>query len=201
MGAIRSIVERISDEVVDRLADAGYPPLTDGRILFGLAAVHENSRPPRIIMEPVGSAFSMRDIYSASAVAATQERREQNAQRAIEQEAMQFAVRFWGAADPDAPDYDPVDDYDVTRALYHCFIAAVQKLAAGSFTINDTGKYTTGTEHVRLGREFVRGLTLYTPVLTSLLPYDRARQYAPDDVVANSTDNLVIPTGQSETAC
>ncbi len=106
-------------------------------------------------------------------------------------------MHCWGAASTGVI----VDDYDVTRALYHAVRAAIHKVAPGAYQIEDGGKYRTGTNLVRRGRWFTFNLTIYTPILTSLVPYDRAVKYAPDDVVANGAHSMKFPDGSTEAGC
>lgn len=205
MGAIADVIAAIEEEVIAALAAASYPPLSDGEILVGTAALFEQSAAPRIIFEPVGSSFGTAEYASASATLDTPERQRQNAMRTIAAEDMFFNVRCWGAAVP-GPTVKPVDDYDVTRALYHAVRAALHKRMPGAYKVEESGKYPASSNIIRSGREFVFGVTFLTPVLESLLPYDRARLYAPDDVVAEGTDSMTIPTtgpttGPSETGC
>jgi hypothetical protein len=202
-GLISQIVTKLSDEVVARLAAASYPPLAvdasgnAGRILIGRAAQFEQAAPPRIIFVPTSSAFGTRDIYSRAQTYNASERREQNAQRAIAQEAITFEVRVWGQADPP----EPTNDFDITRSIYHCVRAVVHDLCPGAYELGAKGEWTDATfsssQLARAGREFVFDVTLFTPVLTSLLPYDVVRQYAPAGVAPIITDGLQIPTGVS----
>lgn len=216
-GALATIIGAISDDVVSSLADAGYPPLTSdqsgnaGAILVGSAAAFEQTSPPRIIFEPKGSKFVAAEYASNSYDMASTERANQSSMRTIAGEDINFDVRCWGAAGTG----NPVDDYDVTRALYHQVRASLQKLMAGSFEIEESGKYTTGTNVVRDGREFVFGVTFNTPVLDALMPYALANEssdvhaalvttlHAPPDVAISGTDNLVLPdgTGTTEPGC
>lgn len=204
MGLLATIVAAISSDVVAKLAAASYPPLTDGKILVGRAEQYAQSAPSRIIFTPMGSKFAQRDIYSKATALDAAERKRQAVQRAIAQEAFNFEVRCWGAAVPVAP-FDPCDDFDVTRALYHQIRATVHDVAPGSYLLDEAGKWTDATfdssQVIRYGREFVFGLTFFTPVLESLLPYDRTRQYAPDDTVATPTSILQLPTGASNVGC
>lgn len=197
MNILSGILTALNSEVTARLAAASYPALTDGQILFGTAAQYEQSAAPRIIMVPIGTVFSVRSPNSKSATLDTLERRTQHAQRPIATAGEQFEIRCWGAVDNGTP----VDDYDMTRALVHCVRASIHHLAPGAYEIDSSGKFTVGSNIVRSGREFVFGLTIFTPVLTSLLPYDRTRQYAPADVAPIITDQLTISTGASEAGC
>lgn len=215
MGALATIIGALSDDVVAALASAGYPPLTPdqsgnaGAILVGTAANFEQTHAPRIIFEPTGSKFKSAEWSSASAELDTLERRNQKALRTIAAEDISFLVRCWGAAGTGVP----VDDYDVTRALYHQVRASLQKLYAGSFAIEETGKFTDTSKINASGREFTFGVTFFTPVLDALVPYALANQtdaeramvvddlYAPDDVTAVGTESLVLPDGTSEEGC
>ncbi len=205
MGALATLIRALSDDVVASLAAADYPPLcpnqsgTPGSILVGTAAAFEQSAPPRIIFEPAGSTFGAAEYSSASATLDTTERKHQNAMRTIASENVIFNVRCWGAAGTN----DPVDDYDVTRALYHAVRGSLHRLLPGAYAIEASGKYPASSNVIRSGREFVFGLQLFTPVLLSLLPYDRDRLYAPDDVTAVGSDHLVLPNGagSSEAGC
>lgn len=217
MGALASIIEAISDDVVAALADAGYPPLTPGpdgsagAILVGTAALYEQSSPPRIIFEPVGSKFKAAEYASASSELTTLERRNQKVLRTIAAEDISFDVRCWGAAGTGYP----VDDYDVTRALYHQVRASLQKLMPGAFEIEESGAFTKSTNVAVDGREFVFGVTFFTPILGALVPYGLPNRtpaeiatvvagiYAPPGTHAVGTDRMVLPdgSGSSEPGC
>ncbi len=197
MGYLATIISTISTDVVAALALGGYPALVDGGIVVGTAAEFEQTAPPRIIFDPTpGSKFHAPEYYSADQDF-TAERRVQNAVRTIAGEDVMFAVHCWGAASTGVI----VDDYDVTRALYHAVRAVLQKRLPGEHAIDETGKYRTGTNLVRLGRWYTFGVTIFTPVLDTLQPYDRARAYAPDGVVPVGTDLIALPTGQTEAGC
>ncbi len=201
MGTLATIISAISDDVVAALAAASYPPLCPtpsggaGAILVGTAAAFEQAAPPRIIFEPLGSVFGAAEYASASVTLDTVERLHQNAMRTIATETVGFAVRCWGAASTGIP----VDDYDVTRALYHAVRGAIHRLVPGAYVVDAAGKYPSSSNLVRSGREFVFGVQFFTPVLASLLPYDRTRQYAPDDVHAVGSDHLILPSGAGST--
>jgi hypothetical protein len=213
MGALATIIEALSNDVVSALAAASYPPLapradgTAGAILVGTAANFEQAAPPRIIFEPVGSKFKAADYASASAALDTTERRNQKALRTIAAEDISFDVRCWGAAGTGYP----VDDYDVTRALYHQVRASLQKLLPGAFAIEESGAFTKSTNVAVDGREFVFGVTFFTPIMGALVPYGLPNRtaaqiatvvehgYAPPDVVAVGTDRMVLPDGSGTT--
>lgn len=214
-GALATIIAAISEDVVAALASASYPPLTPdasgnaGAILVGSAALYENSSPPRIIFEPKGSKFSAADYASASATLDTQERRNQGVLRTIAAEDVMFDVRCWGAAGTS----NPVDDYDVTRALYHQVRASMQKLMPGAFAIESSGAFTKSSNINRDGREFVFGVTFFTPVMSDLVPFSLVNEgstaidanveslYAPADVTAVGTESMQLPDGSSEPGC
>jgi hypothetical protein len=213
VGALATIIGAISDDVVSALAAAGYPALTqdaagnEGRILVGTAALYENVSAPRIIFEPIGSKFKGAEYASNSTTIGTTERRNQNALRTVAAEDVMFNVRCWGAS----PTGDATDDYDVTRALYHQIRASLQSLIPGAFEIEESGKYTTSANVNRSGREFVFGLTLFTPVLSGLVPYGASNGtpadiaaivetlYAPPGVAGVGADFLVLPDGSGST--
>lgn len=205
MGTLASIITALSDDVVAALAAASYPPLTPtadgdaGEILVGSAALFEQSSPPRIIFEPIGFKWSDADYSSANASLSAPERRVQNVRRTVAAEDVLFAVRCWGAAGTNRP----VDDYDVTRMLAHAVRSALQRQMPGAFSIDESGKFTTGTNVALAGRELVFGVTFFTPVLSSLLPFDADRQYAPAGVVGVGTDRMILPdgSGAAEAGC
>lgn len=212
MGAIKTIIQDISDDVVAALAAASYPPLTpysngtEGNIRVGTEANSENTSPPRIIFEPMGSTFTPPEYFSASTSLATTERRNQKAFRPIFSDALKFKVRCWGAS----PIADQADDYDVTRALYHQVLASCQKVLKRSFSVS-SGEFTDNGNVNRKGREFVFELVIYTPILDALAPYalanntpaelsvEREKLYAPSNVVADGELTMIRPDGSSET--
>lgn len=63
---IVALVSAISANIVAALANAGYPTLTDGKVLLGRQHQFEQSAPPRIIWTPVSSIFTPRAVSSAS---------------------------------------------------------------------------------------------------------------------------------------
>ena len=204
MGTLASIISAISVAVVANLAAGGYPALVDGAIVVGTAAEFEQAAPPRIIFDPTpGSEYVSAEYYSGSAVIHTTERELQGAQRTVSGDNVSFLVHCWGWAGADAA---PVDHYDVTRALAHAVRAAMQAIAPGAYQIEDKGKFRDLSKIVMMGRWFTFGLTIYTPVLESLVPYDRALAYASDTVTPAGTDEMLVPydsatTGPHEAGC
>jgi hypothetical protein len=215
MGALATIIGAISDDVVAALDAASYPPLTPdasgnaGRILIGPATLFEQSAPPRIIFEPSKSKFLPAEYYSPSASLSTVERRNQASLRTIAGENISFVVRCWGAV-PDAPGVNSADDYDVTRALYHQVRASLHNVMPGAYEIEESGEFDTTNVVNHLGREFVFGVTFFTPVLSALAPFALSNYstaqvaavvdnlYAPDDVQAMGGVTLTAPDGTSE---
>jgi hypothetical protein len=196
MPAISPLVTAISNEVVAALAAAGYPPLTDGKILLGRQHQIEQSAPPRIIFTPKGSTFGAKDVYGRSNVVGypSAEVRSQWAQRSVLTDFVTFEVRCWGCHVPPDPDLD----FDVTQALYQQVIMSTHLLAAGTYTATP-GAWQDSTfqssQLFRDGREFVFGLTFGTPLLDKLLPF------APGAVAAQPTTNMQLPTGPTDVGC
>ena len=194
-------MQQINDAVTGKLADAAYPPLTDGKILYGRSEQFSQSAPSRIIFTRTKSSFiwGTRNVYSRSLEAYGTERKEQNASRSIAQKNMSFEVRCWGAD----PSRDLVANDDITEALVQAVIASIHELACGSYEVGD-GAYTNSTfasSQIMLeGTEFVFPVTLYAPVTTTLVPYDPEIRYAPPGTSANTSDYLTTPFG-TETGC
>lgn len=203
MGALASIITAISAHVVANLAAGGYPALTSGAIEVGTAAEFEQSVPPRIIFDPTpGSKYVSPEYYSGSAVVHTTEREIQGAQRTIAGDNVSFLVHCWAAAHTGVV----VDDYDLCRAYAHAVRAALQDIIPGAYQIEDKGEYRKGANVVLLGRWFTLNVTIYTPVLASLVAYDRDVAYASDTVAPSGADEMLIPTssattGPSEPGC
>ena len=65
MPTITQIVSAINDDVVAKLATAGYPALTDGQILIGRQHIAEGSAPPRIVFIPRVSKFAVGGLGTA----------------------------------------------------------------------------------------------------------------------------------------
>ncbi len=205
MGALADIIGAISTEVVRQLAAGGYPALVDGKIAVGTAAEFEQLAPPRIIFDlSPGSEFVPAEYYSGgSAVIHTDERAKEGAQRSVAGDNVMITVHCWGV---DTGSTDPIADYDATRTLAHAVRAACQALLPGAFGLVAKAKYRSSGNVVRLGRWLTFDLVIYTPILETLLPYDRDSSYASDTVTSDGTDELVVPetsatTGPSETGC
>lgn len=213
MASITTIVSAISDALVPRLAARSMPPLqpfadgSPGAILLGRQRQAEQSAPPRVIFVPMGSEFGGPDVYVAhvkdDAGAYTTEAKAQLANRSLATEFLAFEVRVWGAA-PAGTDPAAVRDvdFDATRDLYHQTILAIRDVL-GPWSENGveltSGKWTDATyaaaQAVALGREFVFGLKLGTPIV------DVALTFAPQGVRPQATTNMVTETGASGQGC
>lgn len=196
MGSLADFMTALSADVVTALAAGSYPPLVDGGILFGPARVYEGSRPPRIIVTPVSSTFSAPDLYSASATVGTTERRKQAVMKVQHSERVTLEVRCWGGDSAGSL----VADYDLTRSLYHCVLASLQRLAP-NHGLDKQGAYTTAGPLSSLGREFVFSTWLDMPVLDTLVPYDNVTLYAPAGVTPVATDTFIAATGETGSGC
>lgn len=202
MGTLASIVAAISAEVVATLAAGGYPALVDGGIVVGTAAEFEQTSPQRIIFDfDAGSKYVPAEYYSGSTTIHTTERTLQGALRTIAGDNVLVSVHCWGRATTGLA----VDDYDVCRSYAHAVRAALQAIVPGAFELTD-GKYRTNQHIVRAGRWFTMNLVLFTPVLETLVAYDRDLAYASDSVTDEGTDLMLIPTtgpqsGPSEAGC
>lgn len=173
-GPTASIVSQISDAVVQRLVDAGYPPLVAGKILLGEQYLSENASPPKIVFVPQGSRYSSKDITSAApllqATPLTAEQLIEISNRPVLTEEFTFAVYCWGRTNTETdPTKIPDDDYDFARTLSHAVIAACDDLARGVYTV-EPGTWTP-SGLINYGRVYVFGITFATPVLSVLLPF------------------------------
>ena len=177
MGSLADFMTALNADVVAALAAGSYPALVDGAILFGPARVFEQSRPPRIIVTPLSSVFGPPDLYSASATLGTTERRKQAVMKVQHSERITFEVRCWGGSDVGSL----VADYDLTRSLYHCVLASLQRLAP-NHGLDKDGAFTSAGPLSSLGREFVFTTWIDTPVLDTLVPYVDSTYYAPATV-------------------
>ena len=92
-------------------------------------------------------------------------------------ERISFEVRCWGGSDVGSL----VADYDLTRSLYHCVLASLQRLAP-NHGLDKDGAFTSAGPLSSLGREFVFTTWIDTPVLDTLVPYVDSTYYAPATV-------------------
>lgn len=186
MPAISGIVSALSTSVVAALAAAGYPPLTDGKILIGRQHIFEQSAPPRIVFVPVTSAWGPRAMYSRANIngANRAEVLAQTQQRSVLTETVHFEVHVWGQASPPDPEGG---DFDATQALYQAVVQATHLDAVGSYRVTAGtwgDQQPNASQLLKAGHEFVFGLEFDTPVLDALLPL------APSGTKAVSTTNL-----------
>ena len=139
----------------------------DGRALLGQQHVAEGSAPPRVVFVPTDSDWTVRDAATSrptTGVPRSAEQLRQAQQRSIRTEVVTFRVHVWGQATPPDPDAD----FDVTQVLYQQVVRSAQSLADGQFDLTPgtwTDQAPGTTQLVKLGHEFVFGLTLQTPVL------------------------------------
>lgn len=181
-GVISTIVGAISTDVVSALTAAGYPPLSEGKILLGSQWRPTESAPPRIIFTPLRSSFGPRAPSSSSRAATntpySAESLLQIAERTIGTDAVVFEVRCWGM-NPDRSNPETVvdDDYDFTQVLYQAVLQSIQRLMPGNpVVMADRGDWTDakveGDQSDILGREFVFTTNpIPTPILDHLLPF------------------------------
>ncbi len=196
MALFAQFLTALNADVVAALAAGGYPPLVDGAILFGPARVFEASRPPRIIISPADSTFSAPDLSSASATLGTEERRQQAVMLAVHTERVTFEVRCWGGSESASG----IGGYDLTRALYHAVMAALQRIVP-NHGIDTRGAWTEAGPIGSLGQEFVFTTWLDTPVLDRMLPFDPSTQYAPPGVAPVTSDTFIASTGETGSGC
>lgn len=192
MPGIVGFVRAISDDVVESLAIAGYPALTEGKIVLGRQYQFEHSAPPRIIFVPTTHAFDVNDVFSATG-AYTEG---QLLNRSFMTDQVTYEIRCWGTA----PDRDPDYDYDFTQVLYQQVIRSLNQLSRGSFTIDSatwTDSRFQSAQLDRDGREYVMLVTVFTPILELLEPL----LPAPVETEGAGTTILQLPTGELETGC
>lgn len=208
MPGLVEVVRVISNNVIEALAAAGYPPLcplpdgTAGKILMGRQRQFEQHAPPRIILTPTASVFSGVDVYSNQPTPAGVENRLQHQYGALGTEFVRFECRCWGASANADPKVVRDDDYDRTQVLYQTLIRAIRD-ACGPFTKGgvelENGGWTDATfqapQEMVYGREFVFGVKIPTPLLDKLYPY------APSDVAADPRSTLTTPSGGSGQGC
>lgn len=182
MPGIKAIVDAISADVVARLADANYPALSEGRILFGSEQVPTESAPPRIIFVPLRSVFLARDPTTAAVLSANRkyspEAQAQITNHTIGTDALVFQVRCWGMnPDRSNPETVRADDYDFTQVLYQAVLQSMQRLMPGNPVVPGNGGAWTdakvpGDQSDILGREFVFETNpIPTPILSELIGF------------------------------
>ena len=140
-GAITTIVNAISADVVAGLALLGLPALGDGGITLGSAEVAANGAPPRVVLEPLTSRFGPADKAIAAAVTAGTTRRPYTypadllavlSARSLGTEWITFRVHVWGIGDPSpGATNTPGGDLDATHALKQQVIRSCLRIAPG----------------------------------------------------------------------
>jgi len=207
------VISSISDCLVLGLATAGWPPLrplvngATGRIIIANSHTLDQFMPARVVFLPLKSEFGAKDTSRGTARVATNadgydaESRLAVSNPAVATESVTFEVRCWGIASDDATDPHGLD-YEYTRALYHGVIAASQLIMPGCYKV-ERGAWEIVSHVKRVGREFVFGLTVSTPVLQVMAPPTGTPGYpfAPSDVAPLITDSFVIGTGESSPGC
>lgn len=212
MPGIVALVSAISDNVVAALSTAGYPALTDGKVLLGAQHVYEQSSPPRVVFIPRGSKFQPKAVYNRSNVSGfpSDEWQLQLLERSIGTDAITFEVHVWGAATTPDPD----NDFDSTQILAHQVIRSIHDLIPGSYTLSDgiwADQRPSQGQLVKFGHEYVFGLTVGTPILGELdaAPHTAGAPtgypvltYAPSDVTLSGKSQLDPGDGSPvETSC
>lgn len=192
MALFAELMTALSADVVAALAAGGYPSLVDGAILFGPAHVFEHSRPPRVVVSPMGSKFGAPDLYPRTAT----ERKKMVVLPVAHSETVTLEVRCWGIASPRTD----AGDYDMTRTLAHAVLASLQRIVP-NHGLSTQGEWTKSGPIDSAGREFVFAVSIDTPVLDSLLPYNAATMYASAGTTAVTTDTYTNPDGTTGTGC
>lgn len=174
MAVLTAIMSALSGDIVARVAAAGLPPLTDGKVLLGRQRVLENSAPPRVVFIPMASKFGPKSASNQSDSSTVSnpnaEQLAQWAQRSIMTDKIIFEVQVWGQASP--PDSDL--DFDATQNLYDIVIQSVYAMSVGRSTIIDgrwVDQAVSETQVDKSGHVYVFGVEIETPVLDNLLGY------------------------------
>ena len=196
MSFFAELLTAINADVIASLAAGGYPALVDGAILFGPARQFEQSAPPRIIIVPKDSEFGAPDLYPSALTIYSSDRKKATVMKVQHSERLSFDVRCWGVANPP----HPINDYDVTRALYHAVLASLQRLAP-NHGLEKKGQWTKDGPLNHDGKEFVFSTWIDTPVLDTLLPYSASTMYAPSGTVPVTTDTFINSSGGTGTGC
>lgn len=189
-----ALVQYFSDAVVARLAAAGYPPLTAGKILLGDQHIATTDAPPKIVFVPAACEYSSKDVASPAPLLTNTpydpERLVELAAGSILTEEFTFEVHCWATTtDRSDPTVIPDVDYTFARALAHAVIAAADDLGRGVYRCS-RGVWTKQGV-VSYGRYFTFDLTLNTPVLHELLPF------VPPGTVGSAT---ITPDGSTQDA-
>jgi hypothetical protein len=187
-GAVRGIVEAISEHVVAVLAAKSLPPLVDGKVLLGRQHLFEASSPPRVVFIPIDGDCVIGESRVVSAGGDTM--RLQNIERALGAQEIHFEVHVWGQADPPDPD----DDFDATKELADQVLRTSALAAPGSVRAFRVGpmwpdQAASATQLVKAGHEVVFGLAFSTTLL------DESLLYVPTGTTANPTFGLIPPQG------
>jgi hypothetical protein len=195
-----ALVALISNAVVARLTAAGFPSLVAGQILLGEQHLAVTDAPPKITFVPATCEYSSKDISGALPLFTNTpydaERLVQISNKPVLTEEFTFEVHCWATTtDRTDPATIPDADYTFARALAHAVIASVDDLARGVFRCS-RGIWTRQGV-VTQGREFVFDLTLFTPVLTQLLPFVPPGTVGQATIVPDGStgDSVVIPLG------
>lgn len=173
------LVTDISDEVVARLAAAGYPPLTPeidgttGAIQIGPQFVAEQGAPPRVLFVPRGFDFSNERSVVSRGPLTGNDYRPELAQRAIARQWKRFEVQCWGChfTTQTTPAPDPALDYDAAQALSEIVWQACQSICAGVWRTTSGEIDPSAPTLARTGRVFVFDLALDTPILDTTLAF------------------------------
>jgi hypothetical protein len=209
MAGIVELISQISDGVIATLAESGYAPLIDGKILLGRVHHAEEGSPPRVLFIPAKSSFGPGEVYGASNYVDgrrySDETRSQTRLRSIATERITFEVRCWGVGVEPSPEAD----IDATHTLYRAVMAVVHQCCPGSYKFEAGGWVDAKdgtTQTLQLGREFVFGISIDTPVLD--VPAAAAQASgephvisAPDDVALNRTNTMITTDGTSGVGC
>lgn len=188
----------LNADVISTLAEAGYPALTDGAVLFSRLHTNEQSAPPRIVVVPRDPTFSLDCSWSsADRTGNSLDRKTAVVQPPIATEEASFSVECWGQSVP----ANDAGDYDIARALAHAVIASLRRRAKGNVQLGK-GKYVEKGERTRCGRTLTFDFTLQTPVQSTLQPYSATNLYAPAGVTPVTIDYMIDPvTGLPTQGC
>lgn len=187
---IQTLVGSISNVLVSKIAEAGYPALTDGAILLGRQHVYTQGSPPRVIMYPTDSVYGPRDPASDSRVATNQryatDGKAEILNRSIGTDGIVFMVHCWGwQYDQSEPATVPDGNFDFTRILAHAVLQSIQAIMPGNPVVMGGAGHWPGSEPGAtqldvFGREFVfKTNPIPTPILQEMLKFvpDGTKQF------------------------